>query len=137
MSRRQRWAPVKGTGNRIYDPWERLALGALDLPGRAVFGLAGLAGLRRPPAVERGSIREVLLLRLDRIGDVLLSLPAIAEVRAALPDARIRLAVGRWSEAVVRAAPVDEVLVWSAPWVGRPAEGAESAFALDAQRPRP
>jgi ADP-heptose:LPS heptosyltransferase len=130
MSRRQRWAPVRGTGNRIYDPWERLALGALDLPARAVFGLAGLAGLRRPPTVERGSIREVLLLRLDRIGDVLLSLPAIAEVRAALPDARIRLAVGRWSEAVVQAAPVDEVLVWSAPWVGRPAEGGESTLSV-------
>jgi ADP-heptose:LPS heptosyltransferase len=130
MSRRRRWTPVKGTGNRIYDPRERLALAVLDLPGRAVSWLLRGVGLRRPPHGARESIREVLLLRLDRIGDVLLSLPAIAELRAALPEARIRLAVGRWSEAIVRAAPVDEILVWSAPWVGRPAEGAESTLSL-------
>jgi ADP-heptose:LPS heptosyltransferase len=31
---------------------------------------------------------------------------------------------------VAEHAPVDEVLVWSAPWVGRPSEGAESATTL-------
>jgi ADP-heptose:LPS heptosyltransferase len=34
--------------------------------------------------------------------------------------------VGRWSETLARSFPVDEVLVWSAPWVGRPSEGAET-----------
>ncbi len=130
MSRRRRWAPVRGTGNRVYDPWERLALGGLDLPGRVLTGVGRWLGLGRAPAVEPESIREVLVLRLDRIGDVLLSLPAIAELRSALPGARIRLAVGRWSEAIVGNAPVDEVLLWSAPWVGRPDEGAESALSL-------
>jgi ADP-heptose:LPS heptosyltransferase len=130
MSKRQRWTPVRGTANRVYDPWERRALQALDLPGRALFGIGRAVGLRRTPIVERDAIREVLVLRLDRIGDVLLSLPAIAELRAALPRARIRLAVGRWSEAVARTAPVDELLVWSAPWVGRPAEGAEGTLTL-------
>jgi ADP-heptose:LPS heptosyltransferase len=72
----------------------------------------------------------VLVLRLDRIGDVLMSLPALGDLRAALPSARIRLAVGRWSEEVARSAPVDEVLVWSAPWAGRGQEGAETAAAL-------
>jgi ADP-heptose:LPS heptosyltransferase len=133
MSRRRRWTPVKGTANRVYDPRERLALGALDLTGRALFGLGRLVGRRGPLVVDRASIRSVLILRLDRIGDVLLSLPAIAELRAALPDAHIRLAVGRWSESIVRGAPVDEVLVWSAPWVGRSAEGAETTLALARQ----
>src|SRR5262245_49283679 len=130
MVKRRRWKPVRGTGNRIYDPQERLLLGALDLPGRAVFGLARLAGSRRARPVERAAIRDVLVLRLDRIGDAVMSLPALEELRAALPHARIRLAVGRWSAPVVKHAPVDEVLVWSAPWVGREAEGAESAAAL-------
>ena len=70
------------------------------------------------------------MLRLDRIGDVLMSLPAIAALRAAAPQARLRLAVGGWSESIARGFPVDEVLVWSAPWVGRPAEGAEGWGAL-------
>jgi ADP-heptose:LPS heptosyltransferase len=120
MSRRQRWTPVKGTGNRVYDPLERAALALLDLPGRA------LAPLLRGAAPATGPIREVLVLRLDRIGDVVMSLPALAALRAALPAARIRLAVGRWSEPVARLAPVDDVLVWSAPWVGRAHEGADS-----------
>jgi len=66
------------------------------------------------------------VLRLDRIGDLVMSLPALAELRAALPQARIRLAVGAWSEDIAKSAPVDEILVWSAPWVGRPSEGAMS-----------
>jgi ADP-heptose:LPS heptosyltransferase len=73
---------------------------------------------------------EILVLRLDRIGDVLMSLPAIAALREALPEAKIRLAVGEWSREVARDAPVDEVLVWSAPWVGRSDEGASSLLDL-------
>jgi ADP-heptose:LPS heptosyltransferase len=75
-------------------------------------------------------VREVLVLRLDRMGDVLMSLPALHELRAALPAARLRLAVGRWSAEVARSAPVDEVLEWSASWMGRADEGAESFLAL-------
>lgn len=127
MPRRRRWTPVKGTGSRVYDPGERLLLGALDLPGRLLFGALRAAGLRPPlPPADPASIREVLVLRLDRIGDVIMSLPALSDLRAALPHARIRLALGRWSADVARTAPVDEVLVWSAPWVGRAKEGATS-----------
>jgi ADP-heptose:LPS heptosyltransferase len=130
MSKRQRWTPVKGTGNRVYDIRERLLLGALDVPGRLLFGARRALGFGKPPEVDPSAIREVLVLRLDRIGDVVMSLPALYELRAALPKARIRLAVGAWSAAVVRHAPVDEILVWSAPWAGRESEGAEGALGL-------
>ena len=131
MPRRRRWTPVKGTASRVYDPSERLLLGALDLPGRALAGLGSLVGLGpRAPPLDRQAIREVLVLRLDRIGDVLMSLPALADLRAALPNARIRLAVGRWSAEIAKSARVDELLVWSAPWVGRAEEGAERTGAL-------
>ena len=126
MSKRQRWKPVSGTASRVSDPAERLLLGALDLPGRLFLGW-------RPKAsqpLDRATLREVLVLRLDRIGDVVMSLPALAELRAALPRARIRLAVGAWSEGIAKSAPVDEILVWSAPWVGRPSEGASSFSSL-------
>ena len=126
MPRRRRWTPVKGTASRVYDPGERLLLGALDVPGRLVAGALRRAGLRRPkPPIDPSCLREVLVLRLDRIGDVIMSLSALADLRAALPLARIRLAVGKWSADIARTAPVDEVLVWSAPWVGRRSEGAE------------
>jgi ADP-heptose:LPS heptosyltransferase len=129
MSRRRRWQPVKGTASRVYEPRERLLVEALDLPVRVLSGLAGLVS--RPPApVPASALREVLVLRLDRIGDVVMCLPALADLRAALPQARIRFAVGRWSAEIAESAPVDEVLVWSAPWAGRADEGAETARSL-------
>jgi heptosyltransferase-1 len=126
MPKRQRWTPVKGTATRVASPFERALLAAADLPLRA-FGRAPVAAA---PPLDAAAVREILVLRLDRIGDLLMSLPALADLRAAYPAARIRLAVGRWSEEIARRAPVDEVLVWSAPWVGRPREGAESYRSL-------
>ena len=131
MSRRRRWQPLKGTGNRIYEPWERLLVGAADLPGRLTLGAWRL--LRGAPPIDLGTVRDVLVLRLDRIGDVFMSLPALADLRAALPNARIRLAVGQWSADAAKTAPVDEVLVWNAPWVGRASEGADTLRALYAK----
>jgi len=120
---------VRGTTSRVYDARERLVLGALDLPGRLLHALA--RPFRPAPAArDPEALREVLVLRLDRIGDVTMSLPALAELRAALPHARIRLAVGAWSAEIARRAPVDELLVWSAPWVGRASEGAAGYAAL-------
>jgi ADP-heptose:LPS heptosyltransferase len=130
MPRRQRWTPVKGTANRVYDRRERWLIQALDLLPRALVGARGIFRRPRSAHVDLETVRDVLVLRLDRIGDVLMSLPALAELRAALPHARLRLAVGRWSEEVARSAPVDEVLVWSAPWAGRADEGASSAREL-------
>jgi ADP-heptose:LPS heptosyltransferase len=121
MSRRRRYRPVRGTGSRIAYLGDRLLVGALDLPGRALT-----AWRPAPPPLVPAEVREVLVLRLDRMGDVLMTLPALADLRAALPTARIRLAVGAWSTEVARSAPVDELLVWSAPWVGRRDEGALS-----------
>jgi ADP-heptose:LPS heptosyltransferase len=121
MSRRRRYRPVRGTGSRIAYRGERLLMTALDLPGRLL--LAARAPRAPLPAAE---IHKVLVLRLDRIGDVLMSLPALSDLRAALPAAHIRLAVGAWSAEVAKSAPVDELLVWNAPWVGRKDEGALS-----------
>lgn len=129
MPKRQRWRPVKGTGSRVYDPVERALLTAADLPLR----LAQAVRRRQVPALEPERVREILVLRLDRIGDLVMSLPALSDLRAAFPEARIRLAVGAWSEPIARSAPVDDVLVWSAPWVGRPSEGAESLRTLFAR----
>src|SRR5262249_10502734 len=116
MPRRQRWTPIRGTGTRVADPLERALLAAADLPLR-------LAPRLDAPPLGADAVREALVLRLDRIGDLLMSLPALADLRDAFPRARIRLAVGRWSEEIARRAPVDELLVWSAPWVGRADEG--------------
>ena len=122
MSRRRRWQNVKGRESRVTNPRERLLVTTASAGARLIAPFLARPSAR-PPA-------EVLILRLDRIGDVLMSLPAIRALRDALPDAKIRLAVGEWSREIARDAPVDEVLVWSAPWVGRPDEGASSVLSL-------
>ncbi|MBN2369018.1 MAG: glycosyltransferase family 9 protein [Vicinamibacteria bacterium] len=125
MSKRRRWRPIKGTASRIYQPWERALVSCLDLPSRLLSLCAGrgsrTAGVACP---NRLAVKRVLVLRLDRIGDVLMSLPALADLRAALPNAHISLAVGAWSADIARSAPIDELLVWSAPWIGRADDGA-------------
>lgn len=116
MSRRRRWQNVRGRDSRVAEPRERWMARVASLGAHAVAPF-----LVRPAA---HSPRDILILRLDRIGDVLMSLPAIRALRDAAPSAKIRLAVGEWSREVAKDAAVDEVLIWSAPWVGRSDEGA-------------
>ncbi|HEX2173480.1 MAG TPA: glycosyltransferase family 9 protein [Dehalococcoidia bacterium] len=64
----------------------------------------------RPP-------RRILIVRLDTIGDVLLSEPAIAALRARFPAARIDVAIGRGSRAALEGNPhVDRFVEFDAPW---------------------
>ncbi|MBP9948236.1 MAG: hypothetical protein KBH14_17645, partial [Vicinamibacteria bacterium] len=110
MSRRKRWQNVKGRESRVAEPRERLVVTTASVAAHLVSPFLPAA------ATETAPPKEVLVLRLDRIGDVLMSLPAIHALREALPDAKIRLCVGEWSREIAADAPVDEVLVWSAPW---------------------
>jgi heptosyltransferase-2/heptosyltransferase-3 len=74
---------------------------ALRTVGRLLAG-----GQPASPRLER-----LLLIRPDHLGDVLLTTPALAALRQALPAARLTLLVGPWAEQVARrGAAVDEVL---------------------------
>ena len=128
MSKRQRWQPVKGYAGRVYETRERALLRLVDLP--ALFLRRRLRAVVAAAPLDPARIRRVLVLRLDRLGDLIMSLPALHELRCALPEAHIALAVGRWCEAIAERAPVDEILRWSAPWVGRRREGRTSVLAL-------
>jgi ADP-heptose:LPS heptosyltransferase len=82
---------------------------------------------RRSP---KGEPRRVLLLRLERIGDLLMVLDAIYDARAAWPSAEIDLAVGRWNASLAALIPgLSHVHVASVPWLAR-GERAESWLAL-------
>jgi heptosyltransferase-2/heptosyltransferase-3 len=62
----------------------------------------------------------VLLVRPDHIGDVLLSAPAVALVRASLPSAHVTYLVGPWSREAARRGPrVDEVRTLAFPGFAR------------------
>jgi lipopolysaccharide heptosyltransferase II len=100
---------------QIYDPRERRLVALADL---ALTPLGWLArrGSTRP-------VQRVLLLRLERIGDLLMTLGAIGAVRQTWPGAEIDLAVGRWNHALAALVPgLSRIEPADAPWLARPGE---------------
>ncbi len=90
----------------------RLADGCLAAAAPLLARRSGSAGHADHPSV--------LLLRLERVGDLLMSVDAIGAVRSLRPHATIHLVVGAWNEAVARMIPgVDRVETLSAPWLSR------------------
>jgi len=56
---------------------------------RELLGVLKLAILRRAPAYSNRQFQKILVIRLDRVGDVVLSLPAIRALRGTFPRVRI------------------------------------------------
>jgi ADP-heptose:LPS heptosyltransferase len=106
---------------QIYDPRERRLVAAADRVLAVGAGLARLwprRGAASPP-------RRILLLRLERIGDLLMSAGAIESVRAHAPEATIDLVVGSWNRAIAeRIHGIDRVETLDAPWLARGAAAA-------------
>ena len=109
----------------IYDRRERALVGAAD----AVLGAAtrvALRGRRQMPVQPQ----RILLLRIERIGDLIMALPAIRDVRALAPEAEIDLVVGAWNAELAAALPyVTRVLTMTPRWLAR-GDGGESFPAL-------
>src|SRR5262245_35696789 len=99
---------------QIYEPRERTLVGLADL------ALAPVGWMRRTRRRSPEPVRRVLLMRLERIGDLLMILEAIRDARAAWPDAEIDLAVGSWNVPIARLIPqINGLEVADAPWLAR------------------
>lgn len=105
---------------QISDPRERASVAAADRLLSAGAAIARPFRRRhKPSAPER-----ILLLRLERIGDLLMALPAIADVRALAPGATIDLVVGSWNRNLAGAiAFVTSVKTLDAGWLAREGGG--------------
>jgi len=58
-------------------------------------------------------IRRIAIVRLDKIGDLILTIPAIASLRIAFPTAKISAIVSPYNKVVLNGSPlVDEVIEW-------------------------
>lgn len=100
----------------IYDPRERAIVGAADAVLR--LGAMGTRLLPSRPVVLPP--RRVLLLRLERIGDLLMTLDAIEAVRQLFPAADVDLVVGSWNRELAGLIPgLHEVRTLDAPWLAR------------------
>lgn len=71
----------------------------------------------RPDPAWRAA-RRVLAVRLDNLGDVLMTTPALAAIRESLPTAQITLLASRsGAQLKPHLSMVDDVIVHDAPWV--------------------
>jgi ADP-heptose:LPS heptosyltransferase len=74
-------------------------------------------------------------VRLERIGDLVMTLPALDDVRALAPGAEIDLVVGSWNESLAKAIPsVNRVLTLDPQWLAREATGLTLPALLRAAR---
>ena len=86
--------------------------------------LAIVATLARPFSRGVAPPQRILLLRLERIGDMVMALDAIRDVRALAPSAQIDLVVGSWNAALAHAVPsVTNVETLDAAWLSRDGGG--------------
>ena len=106
---------LKHGGHRIYDPRERIGLELFDVLLRGASKVLPLRPTQEPQHVV--DIERVLCLRLDRLGDLLTTLPALRALRCVAPNARIELAVGSWNEPIAKRLPfVDAIRIVDTPW---------------------
>ena len=74
------------------------------------------------------SVKRLLVLRLDGLGDVVMTTPALAALRAGFPQAHITLlAAPAAAELAPHLAAVDEILPMVVPWMPAPAAAAAAS----------
>lgn len=101
---------------QIDDRRERWLVGLADL---ALAPIGDIGGWRAPPPTAAPP-RRVLLFRLERIGDLLMTLNALGLLRARLPEAELHLVVGSWNAELARLIPgIDAVETLDVPWLSR------------------
>ena len=85
-----------------------------------VFSFLVSSMLYRRKDLASADIRRIAIIKLDHIGDVILSIPAVANLKAHFPRAHIAMAVNSSSESIARHIPhVDELLCYDARFFDR------------------
>lgn len=64
------------------------------------------------PRGSSGSIKRILLVRTDRLGDVILTLPMLPVLRRCFPDAHIAMLLRRYTGGIIEGNPHVNELLW-------------------------
>ncbi|MFO0753892.1 MAG: glycosyltransferase family 9 protein [Thermodesulfovibrionales bacterium] len=116
-----RWRPLLEKGDPYYNPNLTLEADNFSLNKRPVImthhepnrAACFIPEVYRSSAPLPKEVKNILVLKLDHLGDLILSLPAVALLKRKFPGARITLLVGSWARAIAEATPdVDEVLTF-------------------------
>lgn len=90
--------------------WVRCAVGVLDALGRAA------TSFRKKPD-PAAKYKRILVVRLDQLGDVVMTLPAVRLLREAFPDSRVDFLVAPWARDLVEPY-ADEIHVFENSYFG-------------------
>jgi lipopolysaccharide heptosyltransferase II len=107
---------------------KRRVVSLVDNVGNLVFG--------RRDGNRPDVIKSILLIRLDHLGDVLLTTPAIRSLKKQFPQARVTVLVKEWSfEAIKNNPRIDNIIVFNSFWTiasneGRRPEGVGGIYRL-------
>jgi lipopolysaccharide heptosyltransferase II len=76
-----------------------------------VAGLTLLGGRRAPGPLDPTRVRRILVVRLDLLGDLVLSMPAVQALRTAYPEARIDLLTSPYAAPVAALFPAIDAVI--------------------------
>jgi len=103
----------------IRNPFKRRIVSIVDNIGKLIFDTRD--GNHSKP------IKSVLLIRLDHLGDVLLTTPAIKSLKKQFPHARLTMIVKGWSYEAIRNSPhIDKIIIFNPFWSISSEEGTKT-----------
>jgi ADP-heptose:LPS heptosyltransferase/GT2 family glycosyltransferase len=117
-----RWRPLLERGDPFYNPNLTLDSDNYSLNMRPVLIEHHEPYLSRDPdikykndiSINAEDIKRILVVKLDHIGDMILSLPAIKMLRDRFPNARIAMLVGGWSQTIIeKVKEIDDILTFN------------------------
>ena len=99
---------VRSIKKRVFAWFLNIGLYVLTLPFRL---------FRTPKSTNIGNPDSFLIVRLDNIGDVILSTPLYHSIKERFPSAKISVLCGSWAKEILGNNPyVDSLIVVDCPW---------------------
>jgi heptosyltransferase-1 len=108
---------------RIYKLRELIAVVSFDIATHIILTplkIYHFCVRKRLRDYSKDTIRKILIFRTDRIGDLVMTLPAIKLLHERYPEAKLHLIAGRWNEPILNYVKyLDSILYWSPSWISR------------------
>lgn len=94
----------------------KIAVPIVDAIGYVLFWFKNLIKKDEFP----GNPKNILVIRLDHIGDVLFATPALKMLRERFKGSKITVLAATWSKGILENNPnIDQIIVYDAPWFNR------------------
>ena len=104
----QLWRDLLEQGDHYYNPNLSLYYDEFEIDDQPLETINAASSLP-----DKDEMKKILVVKLDHLGDVVLSLPAIRRLRQLFPKAHITVLVGSWAKLLVeRESSVDMVLTY-------------------------